>query len=436
MILIGRNAIRLFRTNSSFTSSILNHNNVFPSIRHYSTTSNSKFNKKRIGGDDKQYDKNKRDKREKLTTTIKNEDDHQLQWKGFERDDSIKPEAIEFVYGELGDKFFVINKPRGYPIQSNLNQSIESILLDQLKQERDILVKKVEANPNLYKKDPRARKKLVNLNAVFDQDKPRLYFPQRLDKWTQGLMIVSLTGSLQAILSDSMSTWVKKYRLMVDLPKCFGESNNQQRCCIISPHIKGDKIIDFSKPGFLKSKGIIKSFLGPKQSPVLGFKGTFTTQVVNNNNVDGSSETITTTKDKILCQYCKENGYSQLDKHPLVPFELLHGSCQSKGQNKYGARESSTSYELNEKSTSKAIFQVELLTGRTHQIRVHFSESGLPITGDFYYNPYFIKDIQDGKDVSNISGLHLQSYFLEFLNPSDQKRVQVEIDQPKEWKFE
>jgi len=362
----------------------------------------------------------------KQTESIRN-DDEISQWKGFERDKTKKPDKIQLAYGELGDKFFVINKPSGYPIQSNLNESMESILLDQLKEERDKLLKQVETNPNLYKTDPRARKKLVNLNAVFNEQTPRLYFPQRLDKWTQGLMIVSLTGSLQAILSDSMKTWVKKYRLMVDLPKCFNDyhnnSNNRNsihQCCIVSPHIKGDRLLNFSKPKLLTTEGIIKSFLGPKKSPVLGFNSSCNNSTSNN------------TKG---CEYCKENNYGELDKHPFVPIEILHSSSKAQGKNKYQARNAQTKFELVQllKDQGKAIFQVELLTGRTHQIRVHFSESGLPIIGDFYYNPFFIKDIQDDKDISNIKGLCLQSYYLEFLNPSDQTRVKVEIEKPNDW---
>jgi 23S rRNA pseudouridine1911/1915/1917 synthase len=37
----------------------------------------------------------------------------------------------------------------------------------------------------------------------------------------------------------------------------------------------------------------------------------------------------------------------------------------------------------------QCIVDVEILTGRTHQIRYHLSQAGLPIVGDYLYHPEY-----------------------------------------------
>jgi len=51
-----------------------------------------------------------------------------------------------------------------------------------------------------------------------------------------------------------------------------------------------------------------------------------------------------------------------------------------------GGKEAITHYRVLEQRESYALLEVEILTGRTHQIRVHLSEAGLPIVGDTFYN--------------------------------------------------
>lgn len=51
----------------------------------------------------------------------------------------------------------------------------------------------------------------------------------------------------------------------------------------------------------------------------------------------------------------------------------------------------------------KALVTLEILTGRTHQIRVHLSERGLPIVGDYVYG----QESEDGI-------MHLSSFMLQY----------------------
>ncbi|MFO7832188.1 MAG: RluA family pseudouridine synthase [Desulfuromonadaceae bacterium] len=50
-----------------------------------------------------------------------------------------------------------------------------------------------------------------------------------------------------------------------------------------------------------------------------------------------------------------------------------------------GGKEAITHYRVLEQSDHYSLLEVEILTGRTHQIRVHLSEAGFPIAGDTFY---------------------------------------------------
>lgn len=69
-----------------------------------------------------------------------------------------------------------------------------------------------------------------------------------------------------------------------------------------------------------------------------------------------------------------------------------------------------TNFEVIKKSSKYTYLDVEILTGRTHQIRVHLANIGYPVLGDYIYS--------NGKNEFNITGQVLQSYYLEIYNPT------------------
>ena len=72
------------------------------------------------------------------------------------------------------------------------------------------------------------------------------------------------------------------------------------------------------------------------------------------------------------------------------------------------------------------LLQINLETGRTHQIRVHLSHIGYPIIGDEVYS--------NGKNEWNITGQCLHAWKLEFKHPVSGKKINLEAKIPKYFK--
>ena len=84
-------------------------------------------------------------------------------------------------------------------------------------------------------------------------------------------------------------------------------------------------------------------------------------------------------------------------------------------------KESLTKYKVI-KNGKISVCDVELLTGRTHQIRVHFAYINHPLLGDELYS----------KDEDK--NLLLQAYFISFIHPFTNEEVNVQIEMDKDIK--
>ena len=84
-----------------------------------------------------------------------------------------------------------------------------------------------------------------------------------------------------------------------------------------------------------------------------------------------------------------------------------------------GGKPSVTHYKVLEQFKNFAFIELELETGRTHQIRVHLSHIGHAIVNDSLYGGQIIK-VKTTEQV-------LQAYKLSFLNPVTFKRTDIEI---------
>ncbi len=88
-----------------------------------------------------------------------------------------------------------------------------------------------------------------------------------------------------------------------------------------------------------------------------------------------------------------------------------------------GAQRADMTYQTLRKSTRASLLEIDLLTGRKHQIRVQLSELQLPIQGDQKY----------GSQVAFPKGIALHSRFLQFEHPVRHETIQVVAPVPDYW---
>ena len=78
---------------------------------------------------------------------------------------------------------------------------------------------------------------------------------------------------------------------------------------------------------------------------------------------------------------------------------------------------SQTEYEVIKEFNDFSLVNVHLLTGRTHQIRLHFSSLNHPLVGDYLY----------GSKIDNNNDILLFSYHLDFIHPITNKKIDITL---------
>ena len=84
-------------------------------------------------------------------------------------------------------------------------------------------------------------------------------------------------------------------------------------------------------------------------------------------------------------------------------------------------RQSLTEFKVLKRYENATMLKINLVTGRTHQIRVHMSHFGHPLIGDSLYGT-------DDTHLINRQALHAS--YLSFLQPRYKNMVQVEAPLP------
>jgi 23S rRNA pseudouridine1911/1915/1917 synthase len=94
-----------------------------------------------------------------------------------------------------------------------------------------------------------------------------------------------------------------------------------------------------------------------------------------------------------------------------------------------GSKEAVLHYKLLQTSDRYALSEIQLITGRHHQIRVQLSVSGWPVKGDLKY----------GASRSNKDGsVHLHAFSLSFIHPVKKQKMRFTAFPPVQdslWKF-
>ncbi len=103
-----------------------------------------------------------------------------------------------------------------------------------------------------------------------------------------------------------------------------------------------------------------------------------------------------------------------------------------------GGRKAITRWKVKSRFDQFCLLEVSIKTGRTHQIRAHFSYLGHPVVGDSTYGGHRrINTIRNTEIRSTISGLKrhlLHAYFLSFNHPETGERVSYTLPLPEEFK--
>lgn len=113
------------------------------------------------------------------------------------------------------------------------------------------------------------------------------------------------------------------------------------------------------------------------------------------------------------------------DPHHRQKFTTTH---LSKGKT------ATTEYKIiknfNYKNNNLSLVDVNLKTGRTHQIRVHLLSENMPIIGD---QTYYTKESKQISQLLNINRQLLHAYYLKILNPHDKKKLTFKMNLPKDF---
>lgn len=88
-------------------------------------------------------------------------------------------------------------------------------------------------------------------------------------------------------------------------------------------------------------------------------------------------------------------------------------------------RAATTGYRVRERFASWTLLELDLVTGRTHQIRVHLTALGHPVAGDPVYGTGTSRKGPDG-----LERLFLHAWRLELVSPSSSKLIRVEAPLP------
>ncbi|MGM0440807.1 MAG: RluA family pseudouridine synthase [Elusimicrobiota bacterium] len=89
----------------------------------------------------------------------------------------------------------------------------------------------------------------------------------------------------------------------------------------------------------------------------------------------------------------------------------------------HGAKKSITRYKVIEKRNNISLIEIYPLSGRTHQIRVHFSYLGFPVLGDKKY----------GKITGGAARQMLHAWQISFNHPVKNKRTSFKINPPEDF---
>ena len=117
-------------------------------------------------------------------------------------------------------------------------------------------------------------------------------------------------------------------------------------------------------------------------------------------------------------------GKPKTDGGTLVDYLLKDGRTNTSSVVRAGekdAKRSELNYKVLKRNDETTLVEVELITGRHHQIRVQMANAGWPLYGDTKYNPQF-------QETSQYVQTALCAYKLSFVHPKTKKVMEFMIE--------
>lgn len=120
------------------------------------------------------------------------------------------------------------------------------------------------------------------------------------------------------------------------------------------------------------------------------------------------------------------------DGVPKMKKGVIENYLGKVGQTHYGSvkpllgKSAKTAWSVKTAYKNASLIVCHPETGRTHQIRVHLSELGHPILGDYQYGKKFICKIKPAR-------MMLHAYKIEFKHPTEEKMLKVTAPIPKDF---
>jgi len=113
--------------------------------------------------------------------------------------------------------------------------------------------------------------------------------------------------------------------------------------------------------------------------------------------------------------------------------ESLHKHVTASGERRVSVKEDGlaaiTKVRLLAKSADFSLLEVRLMTGRTHQIRVHLAHAGHPVLGDDKYGDF---ELNRGMARQGVKRLFLHAHRLSFRHPLEGQRLKLEARLPED----
>jgi len=119
------------------------------------------------------------------------------------------------------------------------------------------------------------------------------------------------------------------------------------------------------------------------------------------------------------------------DREAFEISEPLHKYVTGGGERRVsvheGGKSARTKVKVVQKGRDSSLLEIRLLTGRTHQIRVHLAHAGHPVLGDDKYGDF---DLNRALAKQGVKRLFLHARKLGFDHPLEKKRLRLESPLP------